>query len=408
MVVGFELAVRLQRSRFAEVVLAAALAAVACLVGAQYQPHGWDGDPRAYALTLLIFLPLALRRRIPVVVWLVSCLALAGYLLAGFDQVNVNFWGPLLALYSVASVRTPRQTAWCWAFTVPVLYWCATRAGGMSPEAATLESVLFPTMAWSFGTVGLKLTERNRQLDLLTAQLREEQQQRAATAVARERVRIARELHDVVAHHISVVSIQAGLGSYVFDTDPPTARLALDTIGKTSREALQELRRLLVLLRVDTGAPGYDTGGWDPAPSLADLPRLVDRMHSTGLDVTLEQTGAEAMAALAPGLQLCAYRVVQEALTNALKHAWSARTNVYAHCERDELTIRVTTDKDHSDSAAKSVGTGLGIGTMRERAALYGGTLQAGPRPGGGFEVALRLPNTSGPHGEKDPGGWGT
>nr|WP_225953347.1 sensor histidine kinase [Kibdelosporangium phytohabitans] len=232
------------------------------------------------------------------------------------------------------------------------------------------------------GNVGRQLGLRNEQLAVLTEQLRIEQELRTEQAVTEERLRIARELHDVVAHHMSVIAVQTGVAGYVFDDDPPTARAAVDTIATTSREALAEMRRLLMLLRTDD-EPG------DTALSLAHLPELTDRMRTTGLPVTLDMDPADTDD-LPSGLQLCAYRVVQEALTNVIKHAGFAATEVRVRRDAEQLTVRVANDKGTPSPGAE--GTGHGLINMRERAALYRGSLSAGERTGGGFVVELTLP----------------
>jgi signal transduction histidine kinase len=371
----------------ADTVVAVLLTGAALWVGSEHIPQGWGFAPLAYVLTALIFLPLAVRRRWPLLVSLTSAFALLAYLAAGYDQLGLNFWGPLLALYSAAQLRPRREVALCWVATVVAMYWSSRLVPGMSPELGLVESVLFPTVAYVFGSVSYRLAQRNEQLADVADRLRAEQQARAALAVAQERVHIARELHDVVAHHLSVISVQAGLAGYVFDADPPTARNAVHTISGISKEALHELRRLLVLLRVDSDAPDYEDPGHDPSPGLADLPQLVDRIRDSGVMVTLGMNVDDADT-FTPGLQLCAYRVIQEALTNVLKHAPAQRTRVLVRGDPWQLTVMVENDGEVSGPSE----AGHGLTSMRERAALYGGTLIAGPRPEGGYTVELRLP----------------
>jgi signal transduction histidine kinase len=206
---------------------------------------------------------------------------------------------------------------------------------------------------------------------------------------------IARELHDVIAHSLSVIAIQSGVGRHVIDNQPDDARAALAAISDTSRSALQELRRVLgVLRRGDQGGPELI-----PAPTLADLDDLVDRVRSMGVPIELQFTGDPPP--LPQGLELSVYRIVQEALTNVVKHARSAHTWVCLQYEPDQLVVSV-------NNAALGAGTNLadenghgaaadnrdrhGIIGMKERAATFGGLLTAGPRPDGGFEVRARLP----------------
>lgn len=362
--------------------VAVAAAVIACLVGSQYSPRGWGPDPLAYALTVLIFLPFAVRRRVPVAAFALSTSALLVFIALGYSQLGLNFWGPVLTLYTVASLRPPKVVAWCVVAVVPVLLWAGLGLA-LPWYVAVAEAVGIPLTAWALGNVGRRLELRNQQLAVLTEQLRIEQELRTERAVTEERVRIARELHDVVAHHMSVIAVQTGLAGYVFDDDPPTARAALHTIGATSREAMREMRRLLMLLRTDDD-PG------DTALNLAHLPELAHRMRVSGLPVALDMTRDE-LGHLPPGLQLCAYRVVQEALTNVIKHAGLTATEVTVAQTAGHLTVRVTNEPGHPSQEA-GPSTGHGLVSMRERAALYRGDLRAERRADGGFVVELTLP----------------
>jgi signal transduction histidine kinase len=199
-------------------------------------------------------------------------------------------------------------------------------------------------------------------------------------------MRIARELHDVVAHHMSVIAVQAGLARYVLHADPGTAEAAIGTVLDTSAEALDEMRRMLSLLRVGTGE--RRPAGYDPAPGLSDLPELFERVRAAGVPVRVAVTGEPR--SLPPGLQLCAYRIVQESLTNVLKHAAQATATVTLEHRPGWFTATVRDDGAREPTTGERAGHGL-IG-MRERAMLYGGTLDAAPLAGGGFEVRLVLP----------------
>nr|WP_042181965.1 sensor histidine kinase [Kibdelosporangium sp. MJ126-NF4] len=364
-----------------DVVITVALVVISWLVGRQYSPTSWGPDPLAYVLTALIMLPFAVRGRAPVVAFAASTAMLLVFLAFGYTQIAFNFWAPVLLLYTVASLRPPRTTGLCTGSVMPVLFWAAL-VSNVAWYVAVAEAVLIPLTAWMLGNVGRELGLRNRQLAVLTERLRVEQELRTQQAVTEERLRIARELHDVVAHHISVIAVQTGVAGYVFDDDPPTARAAVDTIATTSREALAEMRRLLMLLRTDDD-PG------DTALSLAHLPELVDRLRRTGLPVTLDLRLAD-VGDLPSGMQLCAYRVVQEALTNVMKHAGFATTEVRIRRDTDELTVRIANEK--GTPTADAGGTGHGLNNMNERAALYRGTLSAGEQADSGFVVELTLP----------------
>ncbi len=362
--------------------LAVAMTLIAWLVGHQYKPSGLGGDVRAYALIALMFLPLAARRPAPVTALAVTCAALVTFAALGYSQLAFNFWAPVLAMYSVAARHSLRVIMIALGSTVPVLLFCALRTPGVTVPVAVAESLVIPAVAWGFGNVGRRLTERNRQLAVLSERLRIEQQERMARAVTEERVRIAQELHDVVAHHMSVISLQSGMAAYVFDTDPNAARNALTTIGLSSRDALDEMRRMLKLLRPDPESPEEDR----ITPGIAEIPLLVDRVRSVGLPVKLLIAGD--VDALAPGVQFCIYRVAQEALTNVIKHTDRSPVSVLLYREPMSLTMRIVND----ETGESLGGTGNGLINMRERAAVYGGTLIAGPRPEGGFKVELVLP----------------
>jgi signal transduction histidine kinase len=212
--------------------------------------------------------------------------------------------------------------------------------------------------------------------------------QEARTQADQERLRIARELHDVLAHSISVINVQAGVAVHLLDKQPDQARTALVAISQASKEAMQELRATLGVLRqVDDVEPRA------PAPGLAGLGDLLETGRAAGLDVSLETTGEPRP--LPPATDLAAYRIVQESLTNVTRHAGASRVSVtIRHAPRDvEITVE-------DDGAGLVPGTTLRLGNgltgMRERAAAAGGELEAGPRPGGGFRVWARLPSGGG------------
>jgi signal transduction histidine kinase len=213
--------------------------------------------------------------------------------------------------------------------------------------------------------------------------LARERDERARAAVAEERTRIARELHDVVAHAISVVVLQARGGRRSLASEPEEARRALDAIEATASQALAEMRRLLGMLRADDEAVGLA-----PQPGVAGLGALVEQVRDAGLPTELHVEGKARE--LPPGVDLSAYRIVQEALTNALKHAGTrARARVVVTYEDDGLLLEVV---DDGTGPAQSNGDGHGLTGMRERVSVFGGRLESGPRPEGGFAVKARLP----------------
>ncbi|MFE0516827.1 sensor histidine kinase, partial [Streptomyces sp. NPDC058964] len=197
-----------------------------------------------------------------------------------------------------------------------------------------------------------------------------------------ERLRIARELHDVLAHSISVINVQAGVGLALLDTDPEQARTALTTIKAASKEALGEVRQVLDTLRAPGAAPRA------PAPGLDRLPELVEQAAGAGLTVDVEG----APPSLPPGAGLAAFRIVQEALTNVVRHSGSRHARVCFE-DDDGGALRLRIDDDGPANGAEAGGSGNGLAGMRERAAALGGTIEAGPRPDGGFRVLAVLPS---------------
>lgn len=258
-------------------------------------------------------------------------------------------------------------------------------------EEVGIGGVLVPIAVFGIVfTAGLLSSQRARTAAALVerAQLLEQQRhERQAAAVAEERARIARELHDVVAHGLSVIAVQAGAAQEILPRDPERARAALAAVEATARDALGEMRRLLGVLRADGEAAGRA-----PQPDVRDLEDLVASVRRAGLPVELEVTGTPGD--VPAGVGLAAYRIVQEALTNTLRHAGPARAVVWVRHEPGVLRITVEDDGTGVGGAARrgEAGGGHGLAGMRERAALYGGTVEAGPRPEGGFAVRAVLP----------------
>ncbi|MCX4749400.1 histidine kinase [Kitasatospora sp. NBC_01287] len=343
----------------------------------------------AILLTVLVNLPLAVRRRRPWSALLASGAALAAYTAAGY-QSSQNLWAPLLAFYTVVSRPARRATRTAAALTAGLWAWNGLEVG-VGPLFAGGQAAVAVGVVWYFAEGMRNLDLRNTRLAELTTQLHAEQAARAQHAVTEERLRIARELHDVLAHHLSVVAMQAGLARYVLTADQGTAGGALDTIADTTRLALDEMRGLLTLLRVSP-----EDGDYLPAPGLARLPELLDRLRGAGLTVALGVTGRPRE--LPPGLDLAAYRVLQESLTNTLKHAGpTARAEVLLHYADHTLTARATDDGGTDDGGTGTAPLaplpgGHGLIGMRERVHLYGGALTTGPRPTGGYEVHFTLP----------------
>jgi len=373
-------------------VLAFATGAVGLALGSQDADGMRPVDAVATALTVVLTALLVVRRRAPATVLIVYCAVWLEYIALGYPAV-VNSPGMLLALYAVAERHRVRVAVAGAALATGVWVY----AGSNTPGLAALQGTVWTAVVIGFGYGAQQLAIRNRQLTELAMRLEYEQEQRARRAIVDERVRVARELHDVVAHHMSVISVHAGLALYVLESDPPTARTALNTVLGTNSEALDELRRLLFILRLrpdepDESPKAETAAPTPPAPGLDQLDQLTERIVAAGVPVELVVTGRPRR--LPPGIDLCAYRVIQESLTNVLKHAASAHVTITLHHGADRLAVRIT-DDGRPAPANGGVPGGHGLLGMRERAELYGGALTAGPRPEGGFEVALTLPTSA-------------
>ncbi|WP_322755951.1 sensor histidine kinase [Frankia sp. Cas3] len=264
-----------------------------------------------------------------------------------------------------------------------------------------VESALLITVAW---TIGYAVRQQRRYAAGLREQAEHqarEQLAEARRAMSEERLRIARELHDVVAHTLSVIAVQAGVANHVAAEHPIEARRALSSIEDVSRDALREMRALLGVLRDEAhpGASARQGDGSVPAPRLADLGTLVERAAKAGVQVDLTISGERPK--LSAGLEMAAYRVVQEAITNVVKHAATDRCQVSIAYQPDGLRVEVTDDGRGADGTPDGHGVdggrvaGHGVAGMRERVGMYGGELRSGPLPGRGFRVAARFPLTT-------------
>ncbi|WP_245528852.1 sensor histidine kinase [Beutenbergia cavernae] len=239
--------------------------------------------------------------------------------------------------------------------------------------------------SWALGLLRRSRMQRVESLRERAERLELERDQQAQIATAAERARIAREMHDVVAHSLSVVIAQADGGRYAAANDPAAATRALTTISETGRAALADMRRILGVLR---SGPGGDAAV-APQPADADLDELIGHVRASGVDVSLVRVGQPRP--LPPGAGLTVYRICQEALTNVLKHAGpGVRVTVLQTWTATHLVLQI--DDDGRGAAASSDGAGQGLLGMRERATMFGGTLTAGPRPGGGYRVRAELP----------------
>jgi signal transduction histidine kinase len=251
-------------------------------------------------------------------------------------------------------------------------------------------SAFFITTAFVFASWSLGDNIRTRRaylagLEERARRLEQEKEENIRRAAQDERTRIARELHDVVAHHVSAIAVQAGAGAEIVERDPQRAREVLRFIQETSREALAEMRAMLNVLHSDE--PGEDR---TPQPTLAQIERLVNQSRAAGLPVTLQVEGAPQP--LPEALDVSAYRIVQEALTNTLKHAGPAHARVVVRYKPDALELEISDDGRGVTDSTPSADAGRGLIGMRERVALFGGELETGPAPGHGFLVRACFP----------------
>ncbi len=335
-------------------------------------------------LGLAATLPVAVRRPWPVPVLAVVTAAVSALTALGRAPLNVDI---MLGMAAYMAAVRPRRTAGLAALVgAELIIVCGLAAAALSArsQSDTAHSMLAAGALWF---VGYGVRERRIYLAAEQAQRQRAEAERGRLAVRQERVRIARELHDVVAHTLSVVTFQAGVGRKVGAARPAEALLALRAVEVTGRGALEELRRILGLLREDDA----EQPSLAPAPGLADLGELADTVRGAGIPVRLSVTGDEA--ALPPAASLTVYRIVQEALTNVVKHARDAEAAVRVRVGPDGVLVTVSDNGRGTADAGGAGGTARhGIVGMRERAAAFGGTLEAGPIASGGFQVRAFLP----------------
>jgi len=374
----------------ADVTLAVALAALAAITGvALVAPRAQVPPPSTaviVAWAVALAAPLVLRRRWPLLVLAVTTLHFTRYWAVG--QVNeIASWVILgVAVYSAAAYADRRRARWtcgaCLLWLIGSGVVLSARAGpigAVEVAAIAMFDALPFLLAWPLGAMMRRLREYRVVLEDRNRQLDQEREVNARRAVLEERVRIARELHDVVAHHVSVMGVQAGVARRLFDRDPPEAVAAIGSVETASRQAIADLQQLVGVLRRQE--EGDDLA---PQPSLQRLPELVEHMRQTGLPVKLTTTGEPQQ--LPAGVELSAYRIIQEALTNTLKHAGPAQAAVTVRYDNGAVEVEVVDDGQGPPPARQGSG-GKGLVGMQQRVRLYGGRLEAGARPGGGFRV---------------------
>ncbi|MET8383973.1 sensor histidine kinase [Streptosporangium canum] len=363
------------------------LASLGTLAMIAFGPDSYKGGLGFWVypvMGLVLVAPLFWRRSRPLTVFAIVSVASFGQWLAGVDPLPFNV-AVLIAMYAVASLRSLR---WAVAAGLVAELGLALSFGRMTtdPDPTSFASAsVFVVAIW---IAGIYANTRRRYLESLeerAERAEHERDQQARLAAAAERARIARELHDVVAHNVSVIIVQADGAGYAIDSDPEQARMAMQAIAATGRQALAEMRRMVGVLRTD----GVAVEEYAPQPSLSQLDELVAQVRSSGLPVDLRVVGVPQE--LPEGEQLTVYRIVQEALTNTLKHGGpGASATVEMEYGVRELLLRVTDDGRGAAAPGRPGGHGL-VG-MRERAAMFGGSIEARPRLGGGFQVTARLP----------------
>ncbi|HXB48576.1 MAG TPA: histidine kinase [Streptosporangiaceae bacterium] len=346
--------------------------------------HGASSPPAVAAFGLAAAAPLVVRRKWPVV----SVAAVtAVYVAAALAGVGFTPWisnaGPNLAIaVFTAADRCDRRSSLLAAIAAGLATWAALPLGihlhpGRDQDAVQAIAVI---VAWVSGDIVRARRGYRQSLELEARRRAEDKEGRAR---AEERLRLSRDVHDVVSHSLAIIAVRSGVARVLIDQQPDEARAALSAIETASRSALDELRQLLRRIREPASGPA------NAAPALADLPALAAQLREGGLDLTYRRTGQPR--AVSPALELSAYRIAQEALTNVVKHAPGASAQIEVTYRDDGLVITVTDDgPGRPDPPPQSAG--LGITGMRERAEMFGGQLTARSRPEGGFAVIARLP----------------
>ena len=337
------------------------------------------GRPESWLLTIALVAPLVWRRRAPFAVFLaIAGVAFVQWLI---DQALLADIALLVAIYTVAA-HEPRRRFVIAAAILELGIVLATARWAINSNLPVL--VFLTGMGTAAAVLGINVGTRRAHLATLeerAAQLERERDQQGRLAAAAERARIAREMHDIVAHNLSVIVALADGAGYMASSDPARSAGAMEQVSRTGRNALGEMRRLLGVLNDGEAA------ALAPVPGLQELDGLLEQVRAAGLPVALETSGTPLE--LGPGAELTVYRLVQEALTNTLKHAGAgARATVRLRYFDDGVEVEVT---DDGRGLGRIGAGGQGLSGMRERAAVYGGSIEAGPVPAGGWRVHTRL-----------------
>jgi signal transduction histidine kinase len=370
-------------------VLLALFVAAAAIVGTQLAVRAGGGegpiDPPAYLLLLAGASSLALRNRYPVAVLLTVAATTVPYVWLGYPggfytfAVGIAIWAAVSHAHRLAAAAVGIGLVGVIAGAVVVV-----ASGHVGDADAPIWFGGWLVASFVLGEVSRSRREYLEQVEQRAMDAERTREEEARRRAGEERMRIARELHDVLAHNISMINVQAGVAVHLLDRQPEQARTALIAINDASKEALRELRATLGVLRgVDEADPRA------PAPGLARLDDLVASASAAGLDVKVATTGDQRP--LPPGTDLAAYRIIQESLTNVARHARAHEVAISIDYGAREVTITVDDDGDGLPPG-NALRAGNGLTGMRERASTAGGQLEAGPRPEGGFRVRARLP----------------
>jgi signal transduction histidine kinase len=382
--------VQRHRAPIADALLAAAVTAMVLVDLAS--PTDATGvrptDPLAVLLSLLQTLPLAFRRQAPLLSFILIVVGVCSYYALGYEVTDGTL-ATFVGVYTVAAYEDRRKSLLglgLLAFGM-TWYWL-TRAEPFDPTTPIWIAIL-GLLSWGLGEFVRTRRVYTAQVEALAERLDRARALEARQAAWQERARLARELHDVIGHTVNVMVIQAGAGRRTLASDRGLAERAFQTIESTGREALEELDRMLGILRTEEDEPELP-----PQPGLEQLRTLAGRFEDAGLPVELTIEGDEVP--LPRSLDQSAYRIIQEALTNALRHAGDTIAHVAVRYRNDRLELEVANDGPGDRRPPDHEGGGRGLIGIRERVALFGGDLEAGPRAGGGFVVRCRFPLTTG------------
>ncbi len=341
------------------------------------------------AVALAWTLPLLARHRFPLAAPLATpvVFAAASFFIAGeMESLALPVLAGLFSAWSVGRLNERGRALVGLGVGYACVQTLTAHFGTSVAPGDVIFSFVIYAVPWAAGQAVRTRAGRMHELHERASELERRRDTAAQAAVTEERTRVARELHDVVAHSISVMTIQAGAARLLLDDEPERAEEPLLRVEETGRETLAELRRLLGVLRRDMS----DAETLEPRPTLERLDGLLGHYRASGVDVSLERIGDRR--ALTPGVDQAAYRVVQEALTNTLKHGRARGASVRVVYGRDDLVLEIIDDGRPEASSGNGTGGGHGLVGMRERVSLYGGRLEAGPREGGGFAVRARFP----------------